>query len=103
MPIYRVHPTGGRLYVSQPGERRIIRLTPAWMLEVKPGDMLRPLCDWNTTTGDRRRRLLPETKVVAVHRAQAQHGLLFEVRSCGGDLMRLSAGWFVGPVPRKGL
>jgi hypothetical protein len=101
MPLYRVEPAGGAPVAVKPGARRVIRLMPSWMLDVQPGDLVRPLCDWNKTTGNPARRLANEVKVHAVRLARgSQHGVLYAVRDQGGQLIELSSGWFVGIVRR---
>ena len=71
----------------------------AWMRQVKPGTMLdiKPL--WNHTERSHRHLSLPcKVLAVEVDARGCQSGVMFTVRSDGGDKMTLDAAWFHEPV-----
>lgn len=61
------------------------------------GDMLTPKPDWNKSEGQRRNHLPASVEVLDVIPARSQSGVLYRVKTIGGDLRDLDAGWFETP------
>lgn len=70
--------------------------TRPWWHSVKVGDMLHPDPLWNHTERGPNCLTVP-TKVLGITEATSQSGLLFEVRTKGGFMRCLDAGWFMRP------
>ena len=67
-----------------------------WFKKIKAGDILCPHPDWNRT--ERSGNQLPDkVEVINAREATSQSGVLFLVRTKGGLLRTLDAGWFLNP------
>lgn len=67
-----------------------------WFRCVKVGDMLNPDPLWNNTERWPNCLAVP-TEVLGITEATSQSGVLFEVRTKGGFVRHLDAGWFKRP------
>jgi hypothetical protein len=67
-----------------------------WFNNVKVGDMLYPNKLWNSTEREPNCLTIP-TKILGITRARSQSGVLFKVRTKGGFIRLLDAGWFKQP------
>ena len=63
----------------------------------KVGDILTPIPDWNATEGQRRNHLPTSVEVLDVMPARSQSGVLYRVKTLGGDLRDMDAAWFETP------
>jgi hypothetical protein len=67
---------------------------PEW---AKVGDMLTPIPAWNASEGQKRNHLPDKAEVLDVIPACSQSGVLYRVKTLGGDLRDLDAAWFETP------
>lgn len=63
----------------------------------KVGDMITPSNSWNKSEGQIRNHLPSTVEVLDVIPSQSQSGVLYRVRTMGGMLRDLDAGWFEKP------
>lgn len=67
-----------------------------WFKNVKAGDKLRPIPDWNRT--ERGGNQLPDpVEILRAMEATSQSGVLFTVRTKDGTERNLDAAWFIKP------
>ena len=67
---------------------------PDW---AKVGDMLTPIPFWNASEGQKRNHLPAKAEVLDVIPARSQSGVLYRVKTLGGDFRDLDAAWFEPP------
>ncbi|MCK9308404.1 MAG: hypothetical protein M0P17_12860 [Methanoculleus sp.] len=67
---------------------------PEW---AKIGDMLTPIPAWNASEAQKRNHLPDKVEVLDVIPACSQSGVLYRVKTLGGDLRDLDAAWFETP------
>lgn len=61
---------------------------------VKPGDLLNPIPEWNSSERIRNQLHVP-TKVLSIKSSSvSQTGYMFSVKNKSGELIDLDAGWF---------
>lgn len=63
----------------------------------KIGDFITPDPKWNSSEGHWRNHLPDQCEVIDVIPAQSQSGVLYRVRTLGGDYRNLDAAWFLPP------
>lgn len=69
-----------------------------WALTIKPGDKVRPVHAWNASTRNRSDHLPDEVVVQRVNaECTSQTCVMFDVRTLGGEIRALDAGWFSRP------
>lgn len=58
------------------------------------GDMLTPIPAWNASEGQKQNHLPDKVEILDVIQARSQSGVLYRVKTLGGDLRDLDAAWF---------
>lgn len=66
-----------------------------WAQGLKVGDFVRPDPTWNSTEPQRNRKLPDKVEILGLQPARCQTGVMLEVESATGNMLFLSAGWFL--------
>lgn len=67
-----------------------------WAESLRPGDFVRPDPTWNSTEPQRNRKLPDKVEILDLRPARwCQTGVMLEVESLTGNVLHLSAGWFL--------
>lgn len=77
------------------GQRQERSQRRKWAESLKVGDFVRPDPTWNRTEPQRNRKLPDRVEILGLQPARCQTGVMLEVESATGNMLFLSAGWFL--------